>query len=172
LVRTGAAPDRVDLALPEKYLLFVGRFIEVKNLTRLLEAFGRAGDDEVVRGWKLVLAGDGPLRGEIERAVQTEPLRGRVVLPGMVPTCNLPQLYARAAALILPSIVETWGLVVNEAAACGLPLAVSERCGCWPERGVPPIIFMKSNGFTGGEKLRYAFWYISNIVFMYLSMLS
>ena len=41
--------------------------------------------------------------------------------------------YGLASCLVLPSISETWGLVVNEAMAAGLPVLVSQRCGCVPE---------------------------------------
>jgi glycosyltransferase involved in cell wall biosynthesis len=46
---------------------------------------------------------------------------------------NLPALYASASFFILPSIFEPWGLVVNEAMAAGLPVALSEECGCAPD---------------------------------------
>jgi 1,2-diacylglycerol 3-alpha-glucosyltransferase len=46
---------------------------------------------------------------------------------------ELPSSYALASCFILPSISETWGLVVNEAMACGLPVLVSRNCGCVPE---------------------------------------
>jgi glycosyltransferase involved in cell wall biosynthesis len=43
---------------------------------------------------------------------------------------EIPSYYSSAKALILPSRSETWGLVVNEAMAAGLPVIVSQRCGC------------------------------------------
>jgi glycosyltransferase involved in cell wall biosynthesis len=50
---------------------------------------------------------------------------------------ELPRWYAFASAFVHPSLLEPWGLVVNEAAACGLPLLVSERAGC-VDSLVPP----------------------------------
>ena len=46
---------------------------------------------------------------------------------------ELPALYSSASAFVLPSSFEPWGLVVNEAMAAGLPVAVSEECGCAPD---------------------------------------
>jgi glycosyltransferase involved in cell wall biosynthesis len=52
------------------------------------------------------------------------------VRPGFLQAGALARWYAFAAAFVHPSLMEPWGLVVNEAAACGLPLLVSERAGC------------------------------------------
>ena len=57
-------------------------------------------------------------------------LREAVRLPGFVQYDDLPSYYGLAEAFILASISETWGLVVNEVMAAGLPVIVSERCGC------------------------------------------
>ena len=56
---------------------------------------------------------------------------------------ELPPLYAFAGCFVLPSTREPWGLVVNEAMACGLPVLVSERCGCAED-----LVVAESNGFT------------------------
>jgi glycosyltransferase involved in cell wall biosynthesis len=51
-------------------------------------------------------------------------------MPGFKQYDELPAYYALASAFVLASVVEPWGLVVNEAMASGLPVLVSERCGC------------------------------------------
>jgi len=56
---------------------------------------------------------------------------------------DLPEFYRVASACILASVSETWGLVVNEAMASGLPVLVSHRCGC-----VPDLVQEGVNGFT------------------------
>jgi glycosyltransferase involved in cell wall biosynthesis len=56
---------------------------------------------------------------------------------------ELPSIYAYAKCFILASKSETWGLVVNEAAATGLPLIISQNCGCVPDMCLDGI-----NGFT------------------------
>ena len=58
-------------------------------------------------------------------------MNDRVHFPGFVQYDDLPVYYALARyALLLPSLKDTWGLVVNEAMASGLPVLVSDRCGC------------------------------------------
>jgi len=99
-----------------------------KNLFRLLEAYARyceQADDP----WSLVMCGDGPLGPSLKQFVAERRLP-RVVWPGFVQIDRLPAFYALARAFILPSVKEPWGLVVNEAMACGLPVLVSRQCGC------------------------------------------
>ena len=62
-------------------------------------------------------------------------------LPGFKPYDELPVYYALANAFVHASTTEQWGLVVNEAIASGLPVIVSNRCGCAPE-------LVNGNGFT------------------------
>jgi glycosyltransferase involved in cell wall biosynthesis len=64
-----------------------------------------------------------------------------VHLPGFKPYEELPFYYALANAFVHASTTEQWGLVVNEAIASGLPVIVSNRCGCAPE-------LVNGNGFT------------------------
>jgi glycosyltransferase involved in cell wall biosynthesis len=78
----------------------------------------------------LVLLGDGPLKPELERLVAELKLQDSVVMPGFKQYDELPFFYALAGAFIHASTVEQWGLVVNEAMASGLPVLVSNRCGC------------------------------------------
>jgi glycosyltransferase involved in cell wall biosynthesis len=55
---------------------------------------------------------------------------GVVFLPGFRQVGELPRFYAGAGAFVHASLSEQWGLVVNEAMACALPVLVSDRCGC------------------------------------------
>lgn len=125
------------------FFLGVARFEEKKNHIRLLEAFAlyrmRAGAD----AWSLVLLGDGKLRPELERQAVHLEVSDAVMMPGFTNYDELPAWYGAASCFIHPSVTEQWGLVVNEAMAAGLPVLVSERCGCAPE-----LVREGVNGFT------------------------
>jgi glycosyltransferase involved in cell wall biosynthesis len=89
-----------------------------------------------------MLVGDGPLRAELEDAANSAP--GRIHFAGFQNQSRLPAFYAAADALVLPSdSSETWGLVVNEAFACGIPAVVSGAAGCAPD-----LIDEGRTGFT------------------------
>src|SRR5437870_10659514 len=143
---------RKKYGLPENYFLASARFIEKKNLTRLIRAYAEyrdrlkgtgVTDPGYKRGgpWGLVLLGDGPLRETLNTQLSTINLHSHVHLPGFKQYDELPVYYALANVFVHASTTEQWGLVVNEAIASGLPVIVSERCGCVPE-------LVQGNGFT------------------------
>jgi 1,2-diacylglycerol 3-alpha-glucosyltransferase len=114
--------------LPAEYFLCVARFSPEKNLYRLLEAFKRYRQRQ--GSWSLVLVGDGPLRVKLEKI--TKEIDTVFAYPWQGYD-KLPIFYGLASCFILPSVSEPWGLVINEAMASGLPVAVSRKCGCQPE---------------------------------------
>ena len=78
------------------------------------------------------MVGDGPLRAGTEELVRKDKLPIRFA--GFLNQSAMTAAYVAADALVLPSDGgETWGLVVNEAMACGLPCFVSDRVGCGPD---------------------------------------
>ena len=130
LARAEAGMFRIRLGLPERYFLFVGRLAPEKNLVRLLDAYAGYRQTTGPAAWSLVLVGSGPEEAELRARAKELP---GVVFPGFQQKDTLPHYFGLASCLILPSISETWGLVVNEAMAAGLPVLVSQRCGCVPE---------------------------------------
>ena len=137
--RKGTAPGS-EAWMRGGFFLFVGRFAPEKNLRRLVEAYGRhraAGG-----GWELVLVGDGAEREGLERIVEQDRLQG-VHFRAWASVDELAGWYGLASCLVLPSLSEPWGLVVNEAMAAGLPVLVSQRCGC-----APVLVGEGENGFT------------------------
>ncbi len=114
----------------ERYFLAVGRQVEKKNWSLLLDAFRAVADNPALGGWHLLFIGDGPDREKLVSGAGE--LAGRRV--HFLPFKNQQELvgyYRNAGALVLPSVYgETWGLVVNEAMAAGLPVLVSKKCGC------------------------------------------
>jgi glycosyltransferase involved in cell wall biosynthesis len=113
------------------YFLSVCRLVPEKNLVRLIAAFARyrrRGSPNAL--WELVICGSGPSAAEIESAVASSGCAHAIHLPGFLQADALARWHAHAGAFVLPSLSEPWGLVVNEAAACGLPLLVSRHAGC------------------------------------------
>jgi glycosyltransferase involved in cell wall biosynthesis len=102
------------------YFLFVGRYVPEKGIDTLAEAY-RLYCEGVKTPWPLICAGSGPLKqilcdaGAVDR--------------GFVQPDKLPDLMQNAAAFILPSRFEPWGVVVQEAAASGLPLILADQVG-------------------------------------------
>lgn len=141
--RRDAEALRLKHNLPRRYFVACVRLIEKKNLRRLIEAFAayRAGTN--VEPWDLVIIGPGPLEGELSAQIFRAGLEGSAHLFGARPYASLPTYYGLASALILPSTTDQWGLVVNEAMAAGLPVLVSERCGCHRD-----LVEFGRNGFT------------------------
>ena len=139
---------RTDLSPSQPYFLTCARFVRSdwgvprrKNLHRLLEAY-QVYTSRRDAPWKLVIVGDGELRSELKEQIDALGVSDGVALPGFKQYSELPRYYAFAGAFILPSIKDTWGLVVNEAMASGLPVLVSERCGCATD-----LIKVGENGF-------------------------
>lgn len=131
LARENATAARRRLNLPERYFLFVGRLVPEKGVFDLLSAYSQM-DEGLRQQIGLVFVGDGPCRHELEtRAAAVHP--GMIRFPGFAQREELPDFYALAEILVLPTYTDTWGLVVNEAMACGLPAIVSQVAGCAPD---------------------------------------
>ena len=128
--RQNALELRSEFSLPQNYFLASARFIPKKNLSRLIAAYAAYRAVANRESWDLVLLGDGELRESIVTQIKSLGLQGCVHLPGFVQYPDLPKYYGLAGAFIHASTTEQWGLVVNEAMASGLPVLVSERCGC------------------------------------------
>jgi len=117
-------------------VLFVGRLVESKRPMDLVQAAARLAVQG--RPVELIIAGAGELQGQIEYAARANGVD--VQLLGFVNQSRLPAVYASADVLVLPSMaVETWGLVVNEAMACGIPAVVSDAVGCGPDLIEPNV---------------------------------
>jgi 1,2-diacylglycerol 3-alpha-glucosyltransferase len=154
------AEDVLMRSLPERYFLNLGRFVEKKNLSTLVEAYARFARASVEKhgAWSmehgekpsavdhsvpaLVLVGEGPLREDLERRARALGLTVRdgmknpvarggaeVVFYPFQQADMTPLFFALCEAFVLPSKREEWGLVVNEAMACGAPVIASSRVG-------------------------------------------
>ena len=125
-------PQRIDrqkeLNLASKNFIFVGRLINYKNILVFLEAFGIA-QSELNEDWGVIILGDGEQKEDLQQFVKEKNIRHISFQKG-VSWQQVPEYLALSDVLVLPSYSEPWGLVVNEAMACGLPVIVSEKCGC------------------------------------------
>ncbi len=106
---------RLGVGRSERLLLYVGRLAREKNVELLVKALARAKNDAL----KLVIAGDGPHRLELERQAREAGVSAATCFLGIVPRDELPNLYASADLFLMPSTTETQGLVLAEALAAG-----------------------------------------------------
>lgn len=109
-------------------LLVVSQLIERKNVAEAIRALNEPG----LEGARLTIVGTGPLKGQLDELIEELGLDGRVDMLGYVTGTEMPKIFAQHDALIHPALEEVWGLVVNEALAAGLHVAVSDRCGIAP----------------------------------------
>jgi glycosyltransferase involved in cell wall biosynthesis len=116
-----AAASAGDIRLRQPPLVLAcGRLIETKRFPELVAAFAAVAP----RSAELAILGEGPQRAAIETAVGRHGLSGRVHLPGYVK--DLRPWYERASCLALSSASESFGLVVVEALAFGLPVIATD----------------------------------------------
>jgi glycosyltransferase involved in cell wall biosynthesis len=120
-------------------ILFAGKLIARKHPADLLHAVAHLGGQPA----QVAFAGSGELEAELRQIAAKSSVRAEFL--GFVNQGELPAIYAGADLLVLPSdSQETWGLVVNEAMACGIPAVVSDAVGCGPdliERGATGATF-------------------------------
>ena len=137
---------RDECGLPDSYFLYVGRLAPEKNVSTCIRAF--AHYRRLGGSWSLVLVGDGGERNALERLADDLAVAEFVHFTGLKTTKETIPYYALASCFVLPSVREPWGLVVNEAMASGLPVLVSNRCGCTEdlvEAGGNGYVFDPSN---------------------------
>jgi glycosyltransferase involved in cell wall biosynthesis len=133
--------EQKRLGLASKNFIFVGRLIDFKNLFHFLDAFGIAQKSSN-QDWGVIILGDGELKNDLQSFVLEKKIQKFSFQQG-VSWQQVPEYLALSDVLALPSYSEPWGLVVNEAMACGLPVLVSNKCGCAID-----LVKNTENGFT------------------------
>src|SRR5262245_9156447 len=124
--RREALRRRIGADADDVVILVVGKLLHFKRPLDVVHAVA-----QLDRRAMAVFVGDGELRGSIETAVAATGVRACVT--GFVNQSELPDWYTVGDIALLASDFEKWGLVVNEAMACGLPVVVSDLVGCAPD---------------------------------------
>ena len=106
-------------------ILYVGQLIERKGIKYLLTAYSRLKRENDVA---CLIVGDGPQRTELVDLCTRENIKD-VFFVGYKQLKELPEYYVISDIFVLPSTQEVWGLVLNEAMACGLPVVTTDKVG-------------------------------------------
>ncbi|HTG35232.1 MAG TPA: glycosyltransferase family 4 protein [Thermoanaerobaculia bacterium] len=130
--------ERLGVPAGARVVLGLAKFNHREAPWDLLRAFARMKEEDV---W-LVLAGDGPARAALEGFAR-EKAPARVRFPGYVPYPELPALYAASDLFVHAAREERWGVSVQEALACGLPVVASSRVGAGYD-----LVEVGGNGFV------------------------
>ena len=156
-IRSRKAETRAKYGLPEQYFLSLGRFVAKKNLATVIKSYRLFLDSRPASQTHLVMVGSGedeaglrslcldlrlPVYDKTSAGIEGQKSESQTGPPGVHfygfrQVGENPSFYALADAFILASLYEEWGLVVNEAMACGLPVVVSETAGCVEDLLVP-----------------------------------
>ena len=152
--------QELDIPKEDKVVGFAGKFDPIKQVDLLIEAHALHHDDRL----HLILAGTGPMEGELKALAQSRP---NIHFLGFVNQSKMPIFYRMCDVFVLPSRSETWGLCINEALASGTRCVVTDRVGCGPDilciQELGTIVpwndvtalskALKQEGFAGGVSL-------------------
>lgn len=133
-----APPDpdlarRAGLREGDQVLVMAVRLVALKGVQRAISAMALLGDARP--GLRLLVAGEGPYRAELERRAAAAGVADRVSLLGYLPPRRLAGFYALGSLAVFPSMgEEALGLAIAEAMACGLPVVASDL------GGVPEVV--------------------------------
>ncbi len=124
--QTSALRSAADFHGTGHRFLYLGQLIERKNVAVAIAAFAEIAEHHDT----LDIIGNGTHQPELSSQVESlGPLAERIRICKAVPYSDLPEVLASHDTLLLPSVEEVWGLVVNEALAAGLHVVVSDACG-------------------------------------------
>jgi glycosyltransferase involved in cell wall biosynthesis len=112
---------------------YVGGFGPHKNLPALVHAFARVANDPAMADVRLVIAGEYSKEifhsefATVKSLTESLGVAGRVIFTGYIPDEELVVLLNMATVLVLPSLMEGFGLPAVEAAACGCPVIATRE---------------------------------------------
>lgn len=161
LASAGTPPVKLpERPQPGPAFLFVGRIIPEKGLATLLRACGILVQ-RGLKGFSLVVVGDGPQRNELQQMASELGIHDRTQWMGFVPYEEIGKYYYAYDIYVLPSAEDTWGIAALEAMRCGKPVLCSASAGCKEviRHGVNGFLFEPENV---EELVNYMAQYISH----------
>jgi len=143
--RRAVAAARSRFAAGGPLVGYAGRLVYEKGVQHLVGAVPLLRKQHP--GLRVVIAGDGPYRAELQEETSRLGLHDAVSFPGFLTTAELPAMLAATNATVVPSMYEPFGMVALEAAAAGAPLAVADTGGLAEivEPGVTGVTFPHSD---------------------------
>lgn len=132
--------NKIGLDGKKKTLIYVGRLVEVKRVTKLVSLMSLL--EEESEEFHLIVVGEGPERIDMEKLSKRRGIEEKITFLGSLENDKLPVLYNLSDVLVLPSKTESFSMVSVEALSCGLPV-VSTQVGV-----VPHIVENGKNGFV------------------------
>jgi glycosyltransferase involved in cell wall biosynthesis len=112
---------------PRTKLIFVGQLIERKGVQTLLKAIKNINEKR--DDFHLTIIGKGKLEPHLRNYIENNQLQKLVNFQGIIQSENVTNYISKADLLILPSLFDGWGMVINEALLCDVPVLVSDQCG-------------------------------------------
>lgn len=116
------------LAIKRPRVLYVGSLLAQKGVNYLLETVAQA-QQKLGTDIHLLIAGEGPLRANIEALAHQLGIARNIHFLGFVQPDELPSVYAAADVFLFPSLNDTFAFVIGEAVRCGLPVVGSKFAG-------------------------------------------
>jgi glycosyltransferase involved in cell wall biosynthesis len=125
----GRLRSRLGVSSDVKIAIWPARHIAEKGIPEFLSKLSPSN----LNNWKILIIGDGPERGNVERTIKKRGLENNVILHDFVEPTAMPELYQGSDLFMLPSVRDANPLSAVEALMCGLPILVSNRIGNFPE---------------------------------------
>ena len=138
-------------------VLFASKFIERKRPQDLVAAFAGVAAEPAARQPYLVMVGDGERNAALQEQVRSLNMDPQVRFAGFRNQSELPRFYDLCDVFVLPSLLEPWGLVVNEVMNAGRAVIVSDQVGAAAdlvENGENGIVFPAGNVAALTDALR------------------
>lgn len=135
---TGAFRDKYGLEADDEIVTYVGRLGAEKNLDSLIPTIEKVLQSRPKA--KLLYVGDFEYRATLEKLASQSPASDRIVFTGALPRETLGTIYGASSVFVFPSMTDTQGLVLHEAALAGLPIVLTDS-------GVSEVVHDGENGY-------------------------